>query len=98
MPDQKMVYASMEDMAKSFDKGAQQIQDMVPAMAKIADQMEQGALKGQGGQVFQEALKETLTKKLNNIAKALTEMSADVTKAMAEMKSVEQQDTKMFKG
>lgn len=97
MPDQKMVYASMEDMAKSFDKGAQQIQEMVPAMGKIADQMEQGALKGQGGQVFQAALKETLTKKLNDINKALTDLSGDITKAMTEMKQVEQADTKIFK-
>jgi uncharacterized protein YukE len=98
MPDQKMVYASMEDMSKSFDKAKQQLQELNQSTAKVADKLQQGALRGKGGDLFVSALKETLKKKVDDISNAMGDLSAYVTAAMAEMKQVEQQDTKMFKG
>lgn len=98
MPDQKMVYESMEEMSKTFTKGKAQIAEMVTSMNKVAQKLEGGALKGKGGDMFAQALKETLKAKLDKIAQAMQELSTDVSKAMAEMKQVEQQDTKMFKG
>lgn len=98
MPDQKMVYESMEEMSNSFKKASQQLQEMNTAMGQASGKMEGGALKGKGGELFASALKETLKQKIDAISSAMMDLSAYVLAAMSEMKSVEQQDTKMFKG
>jgi WXG100 family type VII secretion target len=98
MPDQKMVYESMEAMSKSFDNAGKQIQEMNQAIAQVAGKLEGGALNGKGGDIFASALKETLKKKLDTMAEAMQTLSGDIKGAMAEMKQVEQQDTKVFKG
>ena len=98
MPDQKMVYESMEAMSKSFDNAGKQIQEMGQSMGKIGDKLQNGALRGKGGDVFASALKETLKSKLDKMAEAMQTLSGDIQAAMSEMKQVEQQDTKVFKG
>lgn len=84
--DQRMNYDSMKAMSDSFKKAAQQIEETKQAMAQVANQMEQGALQGTGGDLFKSALQEKLSKKLDDITQSMNDMSSNIDGAVEKIR------------
>ena len=81
-PDVRMNYESMDKMAKEFDAAASQLDDTMRDMDNIVQMMEGGALLGQGGETFRDAITSQLMPNLNILRDKLAEMSDDVTAAV----------------
>ena len=85
MPDVKMNYQQMEQMARTCEKAARSIEDSYSqidgVMGKLAD-----AFQGMGGDAMQQAVKNTLAKKMNLMRDKMAEMSKDLAKAADETK------------
>lgn len=84
--DQRMNYESMKAMSDSFKKAAQELEETRKAMDQIANMMEQGALQGTGGDLFRSAIKEKLSKKLNDISQSMNDMSENIDGAVEKIK------------
>ena len=83
MPDVKMNYDSMERMAKAFHGAHQQVSDSMREMEKIAKSMEDGALQGDAGKAFVEAIRTKLMKRMQVIAEKLQELEKDIQGAVS---------------
>jgi WXG100 family type VII secretion target len=81
-PDVRMNYESMATMASAFDKAAQQLDDTMSAMQKVVQQMEGGALVGNGGTAFANAIQEQLVPAMNTMRDKLAEMGEDIRAAV----------------
>jgi WXG100 family type VII secretion target len=84
--DQRMNYESMKSMSDSFKKASQQIQEMTKVMDQLANQMEQGALTGGGGDAFREAIKSKLQPKLKDIDQSMQDMSKNIDGAVEKIR------------
>lgn len=82
-PDVRMVYESMEKMAKEFDNSASQLEETMNDMKKIAQMMEGGALVGDGGSAFQDAIKSQLLPNIKILMEKLQENGGDIRAAVA---------------
>jgi WXG100 family type VII secretion target len=69
-------------MASAFDKAAQQLDDTMSAMQKVVQQMEGGALVGNGGTAFANAIQEQLVPAMNTMRDKLAEMGEDIRAAV----------------
>jgi WXG100 family type VII secretion target len=83
MTDVRMNYGSMEKMAKEFDNAAKQIEDSTRDMRKIAKMMDDGGLKGDGGQAFNDAIMQKLVPKMKQLEEKMQELSRDINGAVA---------------
>jgi len=81
----KVVLPLLDEMSKTFDKGEQQLQDTAKEMKAISAAMQGGALLGQGGKAFAEALNTTLAQQIGKLAEKFRELSKDVQDAKQEM-------------
>jgi len=84
--DQRMNYESMKTMSDSFKKASQQLQEMTKVMDQLANQMEQGALTGTGGDMFREAIKSKLQPKLKDIDQSMQDMSKNIDGAVEKIR------------
>lgn len=84
--DQRMNYESMKTMSDSFKKASQQLQEMTKVMDQLANQMEQGALTGSGGDMFREAIKSKLQPKLKDIDQSMQDMSKNIDGAIEKIR------------
>jgi WXG100 family type VII secretion target len=82
MTDVRMNYGSMEKMSKEFDGAAKQIEDSTREMRKIAKMMDDGALKGDGGQAFHDAIMQKLVPKMKQLEEKMQELSKDINSAV----------------
>ena len=78
MPDVRMNYDSMERMAKAFHHAHRQVQDTMREMEKVAKQMEDGALVGDSGDAFREAIRTKLLRRMKVVAEKLQELEQDI--------------------
>ncbi len=92
----KMDYGLMEDMNRTFLQGVEQLQDTMQAMQNIANEMEDGALLGQGGAAFTEALRNKLSPAISRLIEKFEELAQDITKAMEDMQSADETTVSMF--
>jgi WXG100 family type VII secretion target len=83
MPDVRMNYGSMEQMAKSFHQAHEQLEQTIHEMDKVVKMMEGGALVGDGGQAFTEAINNKLKKRLAVLKAKMQEMEGDIHGAVA---------------
>lgn len=83
--DQRMNYTSMRAMAKAFNQAAQQLEATMQEMAKAAKLMEEGALQGDGGQQFSDAINSKLRKRLEALRAKMLEMRQDIHKNIEAM-------------
>jgi WXG100 family type VII secretion target len=81
-PDVRMNYESMETMASAFFKAAEQLDETMGEMQKVAQQMEGGALVGQGGSAFVDAIQSQLVPAMNIMRDKLSEMGEDINAAV----------------
>lgn len=92
----KLDYGLAEDMARIFKEGEQQLQNTLREMQAIASMLEDGALKGQGGEAFVDALKTSMTSSLNNLISKFGEMNDDVLNAIKEMKEADEESRRLL--
>jgi uncharacterized protein YukE len=82
MPDVKMNYQSMENMEKAFHAAQQQVQESMQEMEKVAKSLEDGALLGQAGNAFKDAIRSKLEKRMKVIADQMGELERDINGAL----------------
>jgi uncharacterized protein YukE len=84
MPEKSgMNYGTMREMTKGFNAAKQQLDETKQAVAKLAKEMEGGALQGQAGQTFQGGINGPLTKALQKLSDKMGELAKDVEGARA---------------
>jgi uncharacterized protein YukE len=82
MPDVKMNYNSMEKMAKEFKAANKQIEDSMREMKKISKMAADGALKGSGGDAFEDAINSKLLPRMKALSEKMAELTQDITGAV----------------
>ncbi len=81
-------YPALEDMAKQCDQAAQRIRQTVSMANQIAQQMQNGALQGEFGDIFVQALGVFQTK-VNKLADKFAEEAGDIRGAMSDMQAAD---------
>jgi WXG100 family type VII secretion target len=92
----KLNYDQAEHMAKTFQQGAQQLQQTLQEMQNIAQTLEEGALLGRGGQAFVEAIRGKLSPSIGRLSDKFNEMEGDVHAAIAAMRQADSESKKQF--
>jgi len=82
MPDVKMNYGTMDEMAKVFGQAHSQMDDTNTAMENIAKTLEEGALLGTAGDAFRDAIRGKLVKRIKVISDKMSEMEKDIKSAV----------------
>ena len=82
-------YPALEEMAKHCDQSAQRLQQTAALAGKIAAQMQNGALQGEFGDTFCQALG-VFQQKVNKLATKFTEEAGDIRGAISDMRSADQ--------
>ncbi len=85
----KMEYARMEEMANTFQKGADQLKDTCSQMQGIANTLQDGALLGQGGAAFVDAINGKLVPSINRLQDKFLELQKDILNAMKDMQQAD---------
>lgn len=85
----KMEYARMEEMAKTFQKGSEQLKETQNQMKGIATTLQDGALLGQGGSAFADAINSKLCPAINKLEQKFQELQKDVMNAMRDMQQAD---------
>ncbi len=98
MPDVQMDYEMMEDMAKLFKNGSDQLGETGRAMENLAATMEGGCLLGEGGDKFADALRSRLAPRIRKLHDKFSELSGDVTGALADLRDGDKTAASRFKG
>jgi uncharacterized protein YukE len=93
-----MDYDMMEDMYKVFQNGAKQLGETTKAMEQLAQTMEQGALLGEGGEIFADALRGRLGPRLRKLEEKFEELSQDVMGALVDLRDGDKEAASRFKG
>ena len=92
----RMDYGLMEDMSKTFQQSVEQLQDTLQAVQNIANELEDGALIGRGGDAFTEAIRNKLSPAISRLTEKMQELSEDVNKAMEDMRSADSSTERMY--
>ncbi len=95
MADEKMVYASMEAMAKAFSEAQKTLQNTKSAMDKSSKTLSGGGLLGKGGDTFIQAFG-TLQTKLDKFISTMNKLEKDINKAVQKNKEVVEASKKGF--
>jgi WXG100 family type VII secretion target len=94
--EMKMVYESVEAMVKTFDQSVEQLQDTMQEMQSIAGVLEDGALLGDGGQAFVEAIRNTFARSMTKLTEKMEELSGDCQAAIEEFQAADSESAGMF--
>jgi WXG100 family type VII secretion target len=92
----RMDYDLMREMSTVFRQGSEQLQDTMSEMQSIANQMEAGALIGQGGDAFVDALRGKLSPAIQRLVDKFEELDHDVLVAMSEMQDADSESAGKF--
>jgi WXG100 family type VII secretion target len=92
----KMEYPLMEEMKRTFQSGREQLQETLTELNSIADKMEQGALLGDAGSAFSEAVRGTLTSAVNKLNEKFEELEGDIQHAVDQMRQAEEKAKSSF--
>jgi WXG100 family type VII secretion target len=92
----KMDYGLMQDMARTFSQGVEQLQDTIQAMMSVANEIEDGALLGKGGQAFTDAIQSKLCPAISRLTDKFQELNGDVMSAMQDMQEADDTSEGMF--
>lgn len=86
MADVQMDFDLVEDMARIFDQGAQELDEIRTVMLQLADQMEGGALIGEAGNAFSEGLRGPMAQALSKLSEKFVELQRDTYGAMISLR------------
>ncbi len=92
----KLVYQTAEEMIQIFAKGKEQLEKTNHAMQGIAQQLEGGALLGQGGEAFKEAIRGKLCPAITKLTDKFEELMGDVHKAIEYMQEADRTSKSKF--
>jgi WXG100 family type VII secretion target len=92
----RMDYGLMEDMSKTFQQSVEQLQDTMQAMQNVANELEDGALLGRGGDAFTEAIRNKLAPSISRLTEKFQELAEDINKAMEDMRSADTSTERMY--
>jgi WXG100 family type VII secretion target len=85
----KLVYQTAEDMIQTFAKGKEQLEKTNQVMKGIAQQLNGGALLGQGGEAFEDAIQGKLCPAIDRLTNKFEELMGDVKKAIEYMQEAD---------
>jgi len=97
MVDVKMKFSSMEKMEAEFKAAAKQISDSMREMKKVSKAMEEGALKGMGGDAFRDAIDSKLLPRMQLLEEKMIELSSDIDGAVRATREGESTAKSRFK-
>lgn len=83
MVDVKMNYGSMDKMAKQFAAAHKQIDESMRAMKKVVKMLNEGALVGDGGQAFEDAINSKLLPRMKTLSQKMAELDKDIQSAVS---------------
>jgi uncharacterized protein YukE len=86
MSEIKMDYPMMAEMKQMCQRGAEELDDTLHEVQKIAEMLESGGLIGQGGDELSAALRGVLSKKVTTLRDKFEEIGRDVQHAVDAMK------------
>lgn len=92
----KLVYATAEEMIQTFGKGKEQLEKTMQEMKAVASQLEGGALLGQGGEAFKDALEGKLCPAIGRLTDKFEELMGDVKKAIEFMQAADKKSQSKF--
>ncbi|HRE46782.1 MAG TPA: WXG100 family type VII secretion target [Aggregatilineales bacterium] len=95
--DVQIDYEMADEAVKLFANGQQQLNETLQAMEQLANTMEQGALLGDGGDMFAQALRSRLGPRLRKLAAKLGEISKDIKAASADIRAADTKGKQGFK-
>ena len=78
----KLNYPLMEEMCRSFLKGVEELENVMQEMQSIANSLEDGALLGQGGAAFTDAIRTKLCPGIARLTDKFKEMNVDLEYAL----------------
>jgi WXG100 family type VII secretion target len=85
----KVEYARMDEMAKTFQQGSEQLKDTLAQMQSIANTLQDGALLGQGGAAFVDAIRNKLCPSISRLEQKFLELQRDVQGAKRDMEQAD---------
>jgi WXG100 family type VII secretion target len=92
----KLNYPQMEEMAKHL-KSVQQRLDQTNRLARtVAQEMQGGALVGDAGEAFVNALNSAFMPAVTKLGQKFGEVSDDIKKAISDMKSADSSSAREF--
>lgn len=92
----KLNYELAEAMIRTFKDGYEELQDTMQEMQSIANTLEGGALLGQGGTAFTDAVRGVLSPSLSRLIDKFQELAEDVQAAIDAMKEADATSKGMF--
>ncbi len=92
----RMDYGLMSDMSQTFKGGMEQLQDTMQAIQNIANEMEDGALLGQGGATFVDVLRNKLTPAISRLIEKFDELATDINHAKDDMQKADDISARMY--
>ncbi len=92
----RMDYDLMGDMSRAFSQGVEQLQDTMQAVQNIANEMEDGALIGQGGATYVDVLRNKLSPAISCLIKKFEELADDINEAVKNMQDADEMSQRMF--
>jgi uncharacterized protein YukE len=92
----KLVYATAEEMIHTFKNGKDQLEKTMHEMQNVAGQLEGGALLGQGGDNFKDAIRGKLCPAINKLSAKFEELMGDVHKAIEYMQEADRTSKSKF--
>lgn len=97
MPEEiRLVIPTAEDMIKTFVEGVNTLQETNSRMEKVASTLEGGALLGQGGTAFTEAIRDSLNPAIAKLEEKFQELAQDVRKAIEDMQEADAESKGKF--
>ncbi|MCB9453081.1 MAG: hypothetical protein H6672_16720 [Anaerolineaceae bacterium] len=81
--DERIDYVMMEEMSRLFNEAARQIEEMNGEMVQIANTLESGALLGETGESFAQALRVDLANSLGLLQQKMEELVGDINGVIA---------------
>jgi uncharacterized protein YukE len=92
----KLDYPLMDEMKKTFAEGRGTLDEVMQALGGIADRMEEGALLGDAGEAFSNAVRGTLVDQVQKIWDKFEQLEGDIDFAVAQMRAAEEKAQKSF--
>ncbi len=93
----KLDYAKAEEMVRTFRQGREQLQRSIQEMQGLATTIEEGALLGQGGDAFVDAIRGKLIPAITKLSNKFDELAKDVGMAVKYMQEADRTSTGQFR-
>ncbi len=93
----KLDYAKAEQMIRTFQQGKEQLQRSIQEMQGLATTIEEGALLGQGGDAFVDAIRTKLIPATTKLSNKFDELAKDVGMAVKYMQEADRTSKGLYK-